>query len=161
MNKQSNKAERLTLKMKTLWTCKMSGTPRWPTTHHQTTFFCDTFMFCALNITVWQESTQLFHSTTSKTITSVLSPLAHHHTYMFHSFPQYTQKISYYSFPSHFLSTNITQTLVKWKIENYEKNKYSNTYWGDHSMLGERDSTFTESVTSSQNIHGTWVNISK
>jgi len=49
-------------------------------------------MFCALTITLWQESTQLFHGTTPVTVTLVLSPLADHHTYMFHSFPQYTQK---------------------------------------------------------------------
>lgn len=127
MVKQSNKDERLALKTKALWTCKMSGTARRPTTQNQTTFFCDTFMFCALTITLWQESSQLFHSTNSITVTPVLSPLADYHTYIFHSFPQHTQRISYYSFLSHLLSTNITQTLVKWKTENNEKNKYSNT----------------------------------
>lgn len=90
MVKQSNKAERLTLKMEALRTSKMSGTTRRPTTQHQTTFFCDTFKFCAVNITLRQESIQLLHSTTSITVTSVLSPLAVHRTYMFHSFPQYT-----------------------------------------------------------------------
>jgi len=128
MVKRSNKDEPPPiLKVKALWTCIMSGTTRRPT-QHQTTYFCGTFMFCVLNITLWQESTQLFRSTTSVTVASVLSPLADHHTCVFHSFPQYTQKISYYSFPSDLLSTNMTQTAVKWKTENYEKNKYSNTY---------------------------------
>jgi hypothetical protein len=96
-------------------------------------------MFCSPNITLWQESTQLSHGTTSITITSVLSPLTDHHTYMFHSFTLHSQTISYYSFPSHLMSTNMTQTLVKWKTEYYEKNKNSNTDYGDQTACWQKE----------------------
>jgi hypothetical protein len=124
--KQSTKDGRLTLKTKANDPVKYSELPPTKNTASHPILLWHNHVLCTKHYTM----AGIYIAVSRYNIhnpTSVLSPLTDHHIYMFHSFPLYTQTISYYSFPSHLLSTNMTQTLVKWKIENYEENKDSNT----------------------------------